>query len=435
MLFNSYEFIFIFLPVCLVVFFSASKLNKSLAVLWLVLSSLFFYGWWNVYYVPLLIASVCINYFISKRIEGSTSKKFWLILGIAVNFAVLSVCKYINLIPLGISFFTFTQTAYIVNIFKGTAKTEGLMRYGEYVTFFGYITSGPIADYRDMIPQFSNAGSVDYDMIAKGITLFSLGLFKKIYIADGIASFVNELFAQAGILTFFEAWAAALGYSMQLYFDFSGYSDMAIAIGLMFGLKLPDNFNSPYKSTSIIDFWRRWHMSLGLWVRDYIYIPLGGSREGDIKRTRNVIIAMLFTGLWHGLGWTFILWGMLHGVMLAVNHQWRRLGLRLPAVIAWGITFGCVMLCWVVFRADSVGSAGHMLGAMLGLYGFPLQGLHIGNKKLLIALTMITVLCPNTKEIIQRFRPGILWLAVTLVMLFMSFVKFSGISDFLYFQF
>ncbi len=435
MLFNSYEFIFVFLPVCLVIFFSASKLNKSLAVIWLVLSSLFFYGWRNVYYVPLLVASVCINYFISKKINDGTAKRFWLILGISTNVTVLCICKYINVLPLGISFFTFAQTAYIVNTFKGTAKPEGFLSYAEYVTFFGYITSGPIADYREMIPQFRSAGTPDYEMIAQGITLFALGLFKKVYIADSLASFVNGLFAQAELLTFFEAWTAALGYSMHLYFDFSGYSDMAIAVGFMFGLKLPDNFNSPYKSTSIIDFWRRWHMSLGAWVKEYIYIPLGGSREGDLKRTRNVILAMLLTGLWHGLGWTFVLWGMIHGVMLAVNHQWRRLGFRLPAVIAWGVTFTCVVLCWVIFRAESLGSAVHMLGTMTGLKGFPLEGLRVGSKKLILALTLITVFTPNTKDILRRFRPGILWLVLTLMLFVMAFMNFSGVSDFLYFQF
>lgn len=434
MLFNSYEFIFIFLPVCIIIFFSVSRLNKSLAVIWLVISSLFFYGWRNVYYVPVLIASVCTNYFISTKIEG-TAKKFWLVLGISINFAVLGICKYIEILPLGISFFTFTQTAYIVNVFRGTAKPEGFMIYAEYVMFFGYITSGPVADYREMLPQFRNAGKPDWEMIAKGITLFALGLFKKVYIADRIAPIVNELFAKGEMLTFFEAWQAALAYSMQLYYDFSGYSDMALSVGLMLGLKLPENFNSPYKSRSIIDFWRRWHMSLGAWVKEYIYIPLGGSREGNLKRTRNVIIAMLFTGIWHGMGWMFLLWGMLHGVMLAVNHQWRKLGVKLPEVISWGITFTGVAMCWMVFRAESLEGAVNMLKVMAGVKGFALDGLKTGGKKMTLALMSIAVICPNTKEIIQRFRSGVLWLCVVIVMFAMSFMKFSGVSDFLYFQF
>lgn len=429
MLFNSYEFIFVFLPVCLAVFFSLPSRTKTV---WLVISSLFFYGWWNVSYLPLLIASVCANYFISSRVKGSTA---WLITGITVNFAVLCACKYTGVLPLGISFFTFTQTAYLVNVFRGTARPEGFMNYAEYVTFFGYITSGPVADYRDMMPQFRNAGKVDYDAMAKGITLFALGLFKKVYIADGIAPAVNNLFSRSEVLTFFEAWAAASGYSVQLYFDFSGYSDMAVATGLMFGLRLPDNFNSPYKSTSIIDFWRRWHMSLGAWIRDYVYIPLGGSREGELRKTRNVMIAMLFTGLWHGWGWTFVLWGALHGLMLAVNHQWRRLGLKIPAVLAWGITFAGVVLCWVFFRAESPGAAVHMIRVMLGFNGFPAEGLRVGGKKITLALMLVTWLCPSTKEIISRFKPGMLWILAVMVLLVMSFSKFSGFSDFLYFRF
>lgn len=447
MLFNSYEFIFVFLPISLIIFFLTSKLKPH----WLVLSSLFFYCWWNVYYVPLLVASVCINYFISTR----TTSKFWLIIGVGINFVVLGICKCIGVLPLGISFFTFTQTAYLVNVYRGMAKPEGFVHYAEYVTFFGYITSGPIADYREMMPQFRRIGKPNYDMLAKGITLFALGLFKKVYIADSIAPVVNLMFRQTEVLTFFEAWAAALGYSMQLYFDFSGYSDMAVAIGLMFGLRVPENFRSPYKSLSVIEFWRRWHMSLGVWVRDYVYIPLGGSRKGDLKRTRNVMLAMLFTGLWHGLGWTFVVWGVLHGVMLAVNHQWRRTGLRLPAAVSWGLTFGGVMLGWIVFRAKSLGEAGTIFRSMVGGNGivlpvrlaryariFEVLGIifrtgrssYVNTKMIFIAV-LISILCPNSKEIILRFKPNILWLLVLFMLIVMSFMEFSGVSDFLYFQF
>lgn len=450
MLFNSYEFIFIFLPLCLILFFTASRFSKSLAVFTLTACSLLFYGWRNAYFIPLLIASVCANYFISKRINGRRS---WLITGLVVNFAVLGVCKCTGILPLGISFFTFTQVAYLVNVFRGTAKPEGFMNYAEYVTFFGYITSGSIADYRDMMPQFRSAGRADYGMIAQGITLFALGLFKKVYIADGIAPTVNGLFSQSELLTFFEAWAAALAYSMQLYFDFSGYSDMAIAVGLMFGLRLPENFNSPYKSTSIIEFWRRWHMSLGAWIRDYIYIPLGGSREGDFRRTRNVIIAMLFTGLWHGLGWKFVFWGLVHGVMLAVNHQWRKLGVKIPALLAWGLTFACVVVCWVIFRADSIVEAMNILAAMMGSNGvvFPLRlsrylgslepfgvsfgGIAGSGKAKILPVMLLALVCLNKREIMSSFKPVKLWLVAVMILLIMSFSKFSGISDFLYFQF
>ena len=429
MLFNSYEFIFVFLPITLASFFSSRKLCRYL----LIIASLIFYSWWNIYYLPVLIASVCINYFISLHVKNSPA---WLFLGIVINFAALIFCKISGVLPLGISFFTFTQTAYIVNVFRDTAKPESFTLYLEYVTFFGYITSGPIADYRDMMPQFKNAGAVNYDDIAKGITLFAFGLFKKVCVADTLAPVVNELFLRSDTLTFLEAWGAALGYSMQLYFDFSGYSDMAVAIGLMLGLRLPENFNSPYKSTSIIDFWRRWHMSLGLWIRDYIYIPLGGSRTGDMKRTRNVMISMIFTGLWHGLGWTFVIWGVLHGIMLAVNHQWRRAVHKMPGLLAWGVTFMCIVVCWVVFRAESITQAGNILASMLSLKGITFEIMNIGRKKLLASALLVVLLFPNTKQIIsQHFRPGVIWLIAVIVMYVISFMRFSGISDFLYFQF
>ncbi|MBQ7593461.1 MAG: MBOAT family protein [Synergistaceae bacterium] len=484
MLFNSYEFIYIFLPLTLVIFFTLANHNKHSALLILVISSLIFYGCLSLHYLPLLIVSVMVNYFVSVRISASgfswnwpgkkytsskssggsgnfssdeklstntSAKKFWLILGIVFNFALLGYFKVINSLPLGISFYTFTQTAHLVEVFRNSITTKSLLEYSGYVTFFPCITSGPIMNAK----TFSLSYELDYENIARGITRFTLGLFKKVCIADLLAHTVNELFASAGFLTFIEAWAAAFGYGMQLYFDFSGYSDMAIGIGLMFGVSLPENFNSPYKSTSIIDFWRRWHISLGAWIRDYIYIPLGGSREGEFKKIRNVFIAMLFTGIWHGTGLTFIIWGLLHGVFLAVNHQWRRLNVKLPALISWLITFLCVTFAWVIFRAENLNEAGKIITAMLnvknimlpsrlagylgflGAYGVSFGVFATGLKMLaLIPFAMIiTFFFSNSKELTGNFKPGIVKLAIVFVLLVISFVNLSGISDFLYFQF
>ena len=484
MLFNSYEFIYIFLPVTLVIFFTLANHNKNFASLLLVISSLIFYGCLSVKFLPLLIISVIVNYFVSVRISASgfswnwpgkkyssakssggscnlssdeklsmntAAKKFWLILGIVFNFALLGYFKLINSLPLGISFYTFTQTAYLVEVFRNSITTKSLLEYSGYVTFFPCITSGPIMNAK----TFSLNYELDYENLAKGITRFILGLFKKVCIADVMALSVNELFANAGNLTFFEAWAAALGYGMQLYFDFSGYSDMAVGIGLMFGVNLPENFNSPYKSTSIIDFWRRWHISLGAWIRDYIYIPLGGSREGEFKKVRNVFIAMLFTGIWHGTGLTFIIWGLLHGLMLAVNHQWRRLNVKIPALISWLITFLCVTFTWVIFRSGSLDEAGKIITAMFDVKNIMLPSKLVGQLGFLRAYgisfgslaanwkffayvpfaVLTALLFPNTQQLTGKFKHGALSLAIILIMAVISFMNFSGISDFLYFQF
>ena len=302
---------------------------------------------------------------------------------------------------------------------------------------------------------FSLNYELDYEKLARGITRFILGLFKKVCIADLIAPAVNDLFANAGALTFLEGWAAALGYGMQLYFDFSGYSDMAVGIGLMFGINLPENFNSPYKSLSIIDFWRRWHISLGAWIRDYIYIPLGGSREGELKKVRNVFIAMLFTGIWHGTGLNFILWGFLHGFMLAVNHQWRRLNVKIPALISWLITFMSIIFSWVIFRSESLDEAMKIFSAMLnvnnimlpssaagylgslGAYGVSFGQFSVSLKRLMTFpfVIFVALLFPNSQQVTGKFNHGKFELVILALLAVISFMNFSGISDFLYFQF
>ena len=451
MTFNSFEFIYISLPLTITIFYTLSHIRTSYAVLWLVLASLVFYGSLSLHTLPLLLVSVCVNYSVSLKIASSPAKKLRLILGLAFNFGLLVWFKFTETLPLGISFYTFTQSAYLIDVYRQSSGACGFLDYCRHVTFFGCIASGPIARTNDTRPEFSP----DYDAIAKGITLFMFGLFKKVCIADTLANSVNTLFSAAGELTFLDAWCAALGYSVQLYCDFSGYSDMAIAVGLMFGMKLPQNFNSPYKSLSVIDFWRRWHMSLGAWVRDYIYIPLGGSREGELKRTRNVMLAMLFTGLWHGTGWTFVVWGVLHGVMLAVNHWWRRHGVKLPVILSWLITFLCVVLCWVVFRAETLSNAWEIIAAMfdvrnialpfklepyvgfLGKLGISFTLLRIKIRYYLYILSaMIWLLfASNTGQILQTFRPRKLLAVLTIAAALMSFVNLSGISDFLYFQF
>ena len=455
MTFNSFEFIFLFLPVTITLFYTLSRSHKNLGILCLILASLAFYGSLSLRSLPLLLVSTCVNFCISLTLSRSSCKKLCMTLGLLFNFGVLVYFKISGALPLGISFYTFTQSAYLVDIYRAKYSAAGFLDYVRHITFFGCIASGPIARIPDTCPEFSP----DYDSIAKGLTLFFMGLFKKVYVADSLGKTVNQLFAASGTLNFTEAWLAVLAYALQLYFDFSGYSDMAIGTGLMFGMRLPQNFDSPYKSLSLIDFWRRWHMSLGAWIRDYVYIPLGGSREGELKRTRNVMLAMLFTGLWHGMGWTFLLWGGLHGMLLAVNHWWRRHDVKLPVLLAWVMTFGSVVLLWAVFRAESLSQAREMVSAMadVGNIALPTKfRVYLGFLESagisfvpfmykagtfaevcirVFVLLAAVIFAPNTKQIIDRFKPSALWIVITFSLAVMSFMNFSGISDFLYFQF
>jgi D-alanyl-lipoteichoic acid acyltransferase DltB (MBOAT superfamily) len=408
MLFNSFEFIFLFLPITLVIFFQVGRSGYyKFAIAWLVAASLFFYGWWNQSYLVLLIFSILFNYCVglglSQRVPGNLRKKLLLAFGITVNLGLISYFKYaifflstihdftgiafsLNKIrlPLGISFFTFEQITFLVDVYRGITKESSLLNYSIFVTFFPRLIAGPIILHRETVPQFENSSIYRFNPedIAVGLTIFSIGIFKKVVFADNIAVFASPVFNSAaeGVLpTFFEAWGGALAYTLQLYFDFSGYSDMAIGAARMFGIKLPINFNSPYKAVNIINFWRQWHITLSNFLRDYLYIPLGGNRNGELRRSINLMITMLLGGLWHGAGWTFVLWGGLHGAYLIINHQWRLfrkvLGHDLKKSHWWSrglacfITFLAVVVGWVLFRAENIDVAIAMLQGMVGKNG------------------------------------------------------------------
>ncbi|MGR9037820.1 MAG: MBOAT family O-acyltransferase, partial [Gammaproteobacteria bacterium] len=371
MLFNSYGFIFLFLPVVLTVFFMIGKKeHHSIAIAWLVGASLFFYAWWNPAYLGLMLGSILFNYAIGISLssdEFKSSRKGILIIGITANLALLVYYKYANffvdnlnalfgrflyldtvILPLAISFFTFQQIAYLVDTYKGETKELNFLHYCLFVTFFPQLIAGPIVHHREMLPQFERDSlySINVKRHAVGYTIFAFGLFKKLVLADGIAAYAIPAFqaADAGIqLTLFEAWTGALAYTFQLYFDFSGYSDMAIGLAMMFGIRLPLNFNSPYKATNIIEFWRRWHMTLSRFMRDYIYIPLGGNKKGLVGRHLNLMITMLLGGLWHGAGWNFMFWGGLHGFYLIANHFWRSFFTGKAATSGMGRGFGWLL--------------------------------------------------------------------------------------------
>jgi D-alanyl-lipoteichoic acid acyltransferase DltB (MBOAT superfamily) len=360
MLFNSLEFILGFLPITLTGFFLlGSRGYQRAAIGWVVLTSLFFYGYWDPgehrladpwrwWPLTLICVSTIFNFLVGQRLLAHPSKLL-LAFGLAVNVATIGYFKYTLffaeeiaarfglalevgqiVLPLGISFFIFQKIAYLVDAYRGEVRAGGFLSFALFVSFFPQLIAGPIVHHSEVIPQFGQKSTYrpNLDNLSRGIGIFVLGLAKKTVLADTIATYATPVFraAQAGAEpTLFEAWGGALAYTFQLYFDFAGYSDMAIGLALMFNIRLPINFNSPYKATNIIDFWRRWHITLSRFLRDYLYIPLGGNRHGVARRYGNLMLTMLLGGLWHGAGWTFIVWGGLHGMFLFMNHFWHDL--------------------------------------------------------------------------------------------------------------
>jgi D-alanyl-lipoteichoic acid acyltransferase DltB (MBOAT superfamily) len=399
MLFNTPEFILGFLPLALGGFFAAGRLYGARAALvWLVAADLVFYGWWNPRYVPLLVGSVGVNYLLGQRIlplaqaGRHAAARVWLIGGVTFNLGLLGWFKYADfllhvaaphaptlgvVLPLAISFFTFQQIMFLVDSARTTRPKVGPLPYAAFVCFFPHLIAGPIVRPSDILPQLQarRLARPDAANIATGVTIFLLGLSKKLVLADTFGGFADVGFAAAQhgtALTLIEAWYAVLAYSLQLYFDFSGYSDMAIGLARMANIRFPLNFNSPYKARDIADFWRRWHMSLSRFLRDYLYIPLGGNRHGEARRGVNVMLTMLLGGLWHGAAWNFVAWGGLHGAYLIVHRLWGRLGWRLPGPVAQALTLLAVVVAWVPFRADGVDAALGMLRGMAGLNGLAL---------------------------------------------------------------
>jgi alginate O-acetyltransferase complex protein AlgI len=374
-------------------------------------------------------------------------------------------------LPLGISFFTFQKVAYLVDAAEGKAAEYRFLDYCLFVTFFPQLIAGPIVHHSQMMPQFRRPEAMRFSHadFAMGLTFFTAGLWKKVVLADTLATYATPVFSAASeqALTASEAWKGAIAYALQLYFDFSGYSDMAIGLGLLFGIRLPFNFASPYKAVNIIDFWRRWHMTLSKFLRDYLYVPLGGNRQGSTRRYVNLFLTMLIGGLWHGAAWTFVIWGALHGVFLIVNHGWRALRTALgwtsaeTAAGRWaarGLTFLCVTISWVFFRAESVGDAMEMLRAMAGLNGWtvaplsladihPAKILEYRHEILITVLLAVAFIAPNTQEWIMgegrermarmmprwRFTP--IWAGVAAACFLFTLTRLSAVSEFIYFNF
>ena len=446
MLFNSLSFIFVFLPVtCLAAWVAGRTFGHRAVLLVLLGASLFFYGFENPRLLLLISLSILVNHFIARTIlarVGTGTAKLLLLAAIALNLGLLGYFKYRNFflenvtlltgvdfelgrlaLPLGISFYTFQQIAYIVDCYRGELKQHDLLRYALFVVFFPQLVAGPIVHHKEMMPQLLRERVARFraDRVVIGLAIFALGLFKKTVIADNIGLQVSPVFAVAdagGVVTTADAWIATLSYTLQIYFDFSGYSDMAIGLGRLFGVRLPANFDSPYKATSIVEFWRRWHMTLSRFLRDYLYIPLGGNRLGEGRRLVNLMATMLIGGLWHGASWNFVIWGGLHGLFLVINHGWGmlvatgRLGAFTASaawrVIGWALTMAAVMLAWVFFRAVTLNGALAMLAALAGLQGGkaePRLALDLVAIAILAGGLAIALLAPNTQQIFRRYRP------------------------------
>jgi D-alanyl-lipoteichoic acid acyltransferase DltB (MBOAT superfamily) len=510
MLFNSYAFLLVFLPVFLVLFFWFGKRSQRAAVSWLGASSLAFYAWWDYRDVALLLASIVFNFFVGTRLAasaGTVQGKRLLTLAVAINLVGLAWFKYADFgisvvnaltggqfallgiaLPIGISFFTFTQIAFLIDTWQGKAREYNFPAYLAFVTYFPHLVAGPILHHKEMVPQFMDRAILTPRArhFAIGFTVFSIGLAKKVLIADNLAPFAGDLFRAPANPNFLAAWGGTLAYAFQLYFDFSGYSDMAIGLSRMIGVRLPINFHSPYKSVNIVEFWRRWHMTLSRYLRDYLYIPLGGNRKGPMRRQVNLLLTMLLGGLWHGAGLNFIIWGGLHGLYLVINHGWlglkTRLGLpALPGGRFLGVTLTFIAVCsaWVFFRAADVPSAMQIVGGMTGFNGValpqafadrlpwltqlggPIQlQFYLGGGGRFVELWMwvvfaasIAFFAPNTQEIMRRVRPAlpsenfdapwialvwkprVVWAIGIGVLGAIGFLSLSNPSEFLYFQF
>jgi len=515
MLFNSYVFIFAFLPITLLIYHILGKSGlRNMTLGWLVAASLFFYGWWNPAYLGFILISIMFNYAlgISLSKDGKGRRQI-LWFGVSANMLALCYFKYANFIvdnmnlfahgtielgdialPLAISFFTFQQITYLVDAYRGQTKQYSFVHYCLFVTFFPQLIAGPIVHHSEMLPQFVHKRrfTIKAEHLAIGLSIFIIGLFKKVVIADDIALYATNVFSAAGAgqdITFFEAWGGALAYTFQLYFDFSGYSDMAIGLARMFGIILPLNFNSPYKAQSLKDFWRRWHITLSRFLRDYVYIPLGGNRKGIARKDFNLLFTMFLGGLWHGAGWTFVIWGAVHGAYLVVENTVGRLTKawgwnmdKTPFMHLWIgrlITFVFVVAAWVIFRAESLDVAAVVYQGMLGrsgislpselrmlapilepynvkFDGFPIYGGNWGMLKL-VALLCIVWFVPNTYQVMKRYKPALVeknyvtreletpirlqwrlhvaWGLFIAVLAVLSIMNLSRISEFLYFQF
>lgn len=490
MLFNSYEFIFVFLPVSFFIYFYLNhKRLTTASKIWLVFASLFFYSWWNIVYLPLILTSVFFNYAIASAIVDRDelkkkyfSKKSLLQIGLVFNIGLLAYFKYADFfisntnslvntdigllhlaLPLAISFFTLQQIAFLVDSYEGLAKEKKFINYIMFVTFFPQLIAGPIVHHKEMMPQFVSIRNKakNYKNIALGLFILSIGLFKKVVIADTFAIWATAGFDTATTLNLFEAWFTSLSYTFQLYFDFSGYTDIAMGAALLFNIKLPINFNSPYKATGIIDFWQRWHITLSRFVTTYIYTPLVKSFDNlnFHKAMVATFVTFLIAGLWHGASWMFVIFGGLHGLALVVNNYWKKTKIKINKILAWFITFNFVNITMVFFRAEEWDDAIKVLSSMFSLDNIMLPNIlesvlpflnkygvefgwftqNIQGKSFTLVFLIIgfilVLFFENSSKKLDNFKLNFINSFIFVMAFTISLYKLSGYSEFLYFRF
>jgi alginate O-acetyltransferase complex protein AlgI len=479
-LFNSYFFILVYLPVVLFFYYLLIRLdNKYYAKGFLVLASLFFYSYWEISYLPILLFSITFNFLIAawmNKSERFNTRKILVTTGIIFNVSLLGYFKYTDFfitninnvfssniallelaLPLGISFVTFQKIAFLVDTYRGETKGYHIVDYSFFVTFFPQLIAGPIVHHKEIIPQLleENNFKVSFNNISSGLYIFAIGLFKKVIIADTFARWANNGYANMTNLSLFDSWVTTFSYTFQLYFDFSGYCDMAIGLALLFNIKLPINFNSPYKALDIQDFWKRWHITLGRFFTRYVYIPLGGSKIGNSRLYFNLFIVFFVSGFWHGAGWTFVIWGIMHGIASIIYRIWKGFNFRLPKLIAWFVTFMFVHLAWVFFRAPDLAIAKQMLFTMFNIktFTFP-QGVSVllnqwfGTKFIYtsyyfdlkivfwLGITLLIVLfTKNSIEKYQHFKLNYKNAILISVLTVVSLFYLNRVSEFLYFNF
>lgn len=456
MLFSTAEFLFVYLPLAWLVHYVANRHSAQAGHWALITVSLVFYGWWDIRYVPLLLGSIATNWALALWINTSQRKGSVLAFGLLFNLGLLGYYKYAGffvgalndavgltwaipaiVLPLGISFFSFQQVGYLVDAYRGGQPCRVFSHYALMVTFFPHQIAGPIVDHRTFLPQVasSNPHLKHPEWIARGLAYLIIGLSKKVVLADSIAPWVDQGFQQSDTLSGMATWVVALLYSLQLYFDFSGYSDMAIGLALLFGYQLPINFDSPYRASNIQDFWRRWHMSLGTFIRGYVYIPLGGNRRPPLQGIGVLVVTMTVVGLWHGAGWQFLVWGALHGIYLAMHRMWTWGSLSLPRWLGRLLMLVAVVVAWVVFRAPSLTQAGDMLASMFQPSGF-FQGWHPSLREaVVLVLGCVALTQVNSHALVAKLTPSVTWGGRLVAMSMASLALLGQSNTFLYFQF
>ncbi|MBP7736204.1 MAG: MBOAT family protein [Spirochaetes bacterium] len=486
-MFGYFEYIFLFLPPVIAVYFIINRSGYTDAGrIFLLGASLCFYGLWNVIYLPLLLLSIVANFYIARAMTNPAGfliripKKAIVAVGICLNVGLLGYLKYsdfliqnVNMVlgsgigllkiavPLGISYYTLSQVAFLVDTYRGRIGKNPFIPYALFVSFFPKVSQGPIALQFEMVPQFMDREKSRFnpENFARGLFLIALGFFKKLVLADNLGVWATQGFDVAPVLPLLEAWFTALSFCFQIYFDFSGYTDIAIGAGLLFNIRVPDNFLSPYKSLSFQELWRRWHITLGRFLREYIYIPLGGNRNGEFRTYVNLVITFIISGFWHGPTWNYVLWGALNGLGLIIHRAWRKTGLGMHWFLAWFLTFMYWNFTAIMWRATSVKAALKVLGGMIGLDGVILPASfekcgflrslgiqfgpwlgQLGDKQyyyifLIIASGTIIFFTKNSIELSERLKPNLKWALYTALLFGISIIHLTQVSQFIYANF